>query len=68
MSDITLGQDGGILPSDAPAPQRVRHAEARRRTLVVAALNLRDLANGDVGCVVLEAVAVALMMRSPGCC
>jgi NADPH-dependent ferric siderophore reductase len=36
MSDLTSGKDGGILTSNAPAPRRVRHAEARRRTLVVA--------------------------------
>jgi len=37
MSDlISPGQDGGTLRSDPRAPRRVRHAEARRRTLVVA--------------------------------
>jgi NADPH-dependent ferric siderophore reductase len=36
MSDLTSSQDGGTLTRDPHAPQRVRHPEARRRTLVVA--------------------------------
>jgi NADPH-dependent ferric siderophore reductase len=36
MPDSTSDQDGATLARDARAPQRVRHPEARRRTLAVA--------------------------------
>jgi NADPH-dependent ferric siderophore reductase len=39
MSDlISPNQDGGTLTVDARAPRRVRHSDARRRTLVVAGM------------------------------